>query len=189
MNRLITNPGFQMDEISEYSISLPKDAERINSIIIKECKKLNLNTKKITITDSTACVGGNTVLFCKIFKKVNAIEIDHDRYKMLKNNLNLSKYLNYDIYNDDYLNLCDKIKQDVIFIDPPWGGKDYKLKQNIELELSNIKLDMLINILKHFAVLIVLKLPLNYNIDSINEPNKKVYVLNKMMILVVSVVE
>jgi len=189
MNKLIQHPQFQMDEISEYSISLPKDAEKINSIIIKECKKINLNTTKLTITDCTACVGGNTVPFCKIFKSVNAVEINKERFKMLENNLKLSDYSNYILYNDNYLNMCDTLNQDIIFIDPPWGGKNYKLQKNIELELGDIKLNLLVHILKNFANLIFIKLPLNYNLESFTNVKKKIYTLNKMIILVISVIE
>jgi 16S rRNA G966 N2-methylase RsmD len=189
MNKLISHPEFQMDDISEYSITLPKDAERINTIIIKECKKLFLDTRKIIITDATSCVGGNSLAFCKIFKKVNSVEIDKGRCQMLSNNLKLSKLSNYEIHNENYLDILDKLDQHVIFIDPPWGGKDYKLKKNIELDLGGIQLSSLIEILKSFASLIIMKLPLNYNVETIKDKNKKIYNLNKMIILVISVIE
>ena len=37
------------------------------------------------------------------------------------------------------------LKQDVVFIDPPWGGKNYKSKKNLDLFLSNINIIKILN--------------------------------------------
>ena len=38
-------------------------------------------------------------------------------------------------YNDSFISLIDKIKQDIIFIDPPWGGPNYKEIKKLRIEL------------------------------------------------------
>ena len=102
---------------------------------------MKLRLSSYTITDGTACIGGDTLSFSREFKSVNAIEFDKTRYEYLKHNMKLFNCNNITFYNDDYLNLYKSLKQDVIFLDPPWGGPDYKNKKSLTLALGNMKLD------------------------------------------------
>ena len=58
------------------------------------------------------------------------------------------------------------MKQDVIYIDPPWGGKNYKYKENINLYLSNIPIYTICNNLKGNFKYLVLKVPYNFNLKN-----------------------
>ena len=64
--------------IIKYTFHL--QAEQINDIIKKFIDKNSI------ITDATACIGGNSILFCKDFKYVNLVEIDYPTALILKNN-------------------------------------------------------------------------------------------------------
>ena len=105
-----------------------------------------MSEKLAVITDATACVGGNTVSFAKHFKTVQAIELDESRYHQLKHNLDLITTAyggNYflgevRLYHGDCLSLCSQLKQDVVFVDPPWGGSAYKEQCGTELYLSGM---------------------------------------------------
>lgn len=156
--------NLQMDNIGEYSITLPREADQI-SHIIKNIK--TLKTKKITITDATAGIGGNTLSFSMFFDKVNAIEIDRTRYNYLVNNISTLNATNVNVFNDDMLNIIDKSHQDVIFIDPPWGGKNYKRRRRIRLTISDVTIEQLCNniINQNLASVIALKLPFNYDFE------------------------
>lgn len=175
--------GLKIDYIGKYSISLPKDSNIISKII-----KIHMKRNNIIITDATAGVGGNTISFSKNFKKVNAIEIDKTRYEYLINNIRIYNGDNVLYYNDNYLNCWDDINQDVIFIDPPWGGKKYKFKNNIRLTLSSISIEKICNniIERNKAKLIIIKLPLNYDLLYFYKKVKGViynYNMNRMIIL------
>jgi predicted RNA methylase len=156
--------NLQMDNIGEYSITLPREADQI-SHIIKNIKPLK--DKKITITDATAGIGGNTLSFSIFFNKVNAIEIDRVRYNYLINNLSTFNATNVNVFNDDMLNIINKSPQDVIFIDPPWGGKNYKRKRKIRLKISDSSLEEVCNYIfnKNISDVIALKLPFNYDFE------------------------
>ena len=156
--------NLQMDNIGEYSITLPREADQI-SHIIKNIKPLK--DKKITITDATAGIGGNTLSFSIFFNKVNAIEIDRVRYNSLINNLSTFNATNVNVFNDDMLNIINKSPQDVIFIDPPWGGKNYKRKRKIRLKISDSSLEEVCNYIfnKNISDVIALKLPFNYDFE------------------------
>ena len=139
-------------------------AKQINNIILKYASKNSI------ITDATAGIGGNSIAFCKTFKYVNCIENNYDINCILKENLN--KYTNnkcYKCYTCSYITIKNILKQDVIFIDPPWGGNYYKLKKKINLYIDNIDIIDLVNTLYYNTRYICLKVPNNFNInDNIN---------------------
>lgn len=140
-------------------------AEQINKIILNYID-INWAKKSCIITDATACIGGNSRLFSKDFHKVICIEKENDIYNVLK--LNMKECLNCQCYNVSYNYVKFLIKQDIIFIDPPWGGKEYKNKKNVKLYLDNIDIQTIINDLYNFTELIVLKVPINFDINFLN---------------------
>jgi 16S rRNA G966 N2-methylase RsmD len=156
----------KIDKVGEYSISIPEDALKTTKIILQI-----MNTNDIIITDATAGVGGNTISFAENFKLVNSIELDSIRFEYLKNNLSIYNKRNVKLYNSDFLQIISLLKQDVVFIDPPWGGKDYKSKGEIILNVSNISLEKICNniLYNNYAKMVVLKLPINYNTKYLNK--------------------
>ena len=78
------NDKILIDEVGKYSISKPDKANLITDIIIKI-----MNTTNLTITDGTACIGGDTLAFSQKFSHVNSIELDKTRYEYLKHNMDI----------------------------------------------------------------------------------------------------
>ena len=111
------------------------------------------------ITDATAGIGGNAIIFAPHYCKVNCIEIDKDAFKILK--CNLKRYINCTFYNADYLNICKILKQDIIFLDPPWE-QNYKNKTESNLEISNVPIKSIIENLHNDCRIIALKCPMNF---------------------------
>lgn len=127
----------QIDDESLSYISVREFADKITNIIVEHLTKMGMDLDEVYITDATAGVGGNTISFAKKFKNVTAIEIDKKRFDYLKNNLSIYN-LNYvKTVHDNCLNVIDQLDhQDVVFIDPPWGGKSYKKHKSLRLSLS-----------------------------------------------------
>lgn len=188
----------KIDPESIYYITIRNHAEKINQIIINQLKSLNYNPKESIITDATAGVGGNTISFALNFKSVNAIEIDQIRVEYLKNNISIYELNNVQIYEGDCTKIISNIdNHQVIFIDPIWGGPNYKNHENLRLLLGDQQIEnfcielMNPKIMKKVPDLIVFKLPKNYDIiyfyKKINEYKKKIYYydLFKMIILVI----
>lgn len=121
--------------------------------------------KHIDITDMTAGVGGNVFSFAKKFRNVNAIEQEKIRYEYLKNNIELYEFTNVRCYHNNSLSLVinKSVNQNIIFIDPPWGGSNYKLHQNLKLSFADNPIEEICDKLFEYAELIVLKLPVNYD--------------------------
>jgi predicted RNA methylase len=190
----------KIDKKSIHYISLREVADNITNIIKRHLIKIKeIDTveslKKISITDATAGVGGNTISFGMTFGKVNAIELDSERCDFLKNNINVYDLDNIDVYNGDCTDLVSKLYHQVVFIDPPWGGKSYKRYKNLLLSMSDKSIeDICIDLMDPTKSgccpkLIVLKLPLNYNLKNILEKiqDRKIYLhqLHKMFIIVI----
>jgi hypothetical protein len=179
--------NLKIDDTGKYSITLPKKADHITRIIQTYCNKAT--SKKIVITDATAGVGGNVLSFCKHNFKVNAIEMDLERFNCLTHNINEYGY-EVNLINSDYLLVYDKLVQDVIFVDPPWGGINYKDADEITLKLGDTTIEELCNNIsyKKLAKLTVLKLPFNYNLNyiksQINLPFT-IFKLKKILLIVI----
>jgi predicted RNA methylase len=155
-----------IDDVGEFS-TCDQPMARLTSRVME----MIIGTNNFTITDATACCGGNSLSFSSFFKKVNSVEIDKERFNILKHNLeNTLNTKNVDFYCGDYTKIYKEISEDVIFIDPPWGGPDYRKEKYIDCFLSNISLAKIcINLSKikeGELKFIFLKLPFNFDVDS-----------------------
>ena len=155
-----------------WSISHPQSA-LILSEKIKVFEKMGISLNNIL--DATGGLGGNTLSFAKFFDKVISVEIDEVRYNYLKNNVENYNYDNITTYQGDFLNILINLKEkvDVVFVDPPWGGPNYKFDNNINVTLSDMELDQVCSIINNYKYeenkvkLVVYKLPYNFNYDKI----------------------
>lgn len=156
-------PGVDLDKlkltnIAKYSICTPQYAEIISRIIASYF----INHPTIVVTDATAAVGGNTISFAQYFFHVNSIEINKTHFDMLVHNLNVYGLKDkVTFYHNDFKNVVLKIKQDVIFFDPPWGGPLYIFK-----EYSDLDPEVMASFCKNLcrvSKLILFRAPLNFN--------------------------
>lgn len=158
------NQSYQLSNIGKYSIIYPKYAEEIAFII-----KSYFNKKDITITDATANIGGMSMIFSKYFK-LNAIEIIPFHCEILKNNLkNYPNKYEYLIYCKDYLDIMMDLEQDVVFMDPPFGGVNYKEEKNLDLYLDNVNIvDIIIKLMENKKTkIIAIRLPINFRFNKL----------------------
>lgn len=171
-----------LDDVGIFSTTHAEDAAEICKLIanLKILQPEFINKPKPSITDGCACCGGNVIAFqcCDLFEKVLAVEIDYDRCEYyLRNNINVVKKIRENSIPtvalcDDIIKLSPWITQDVIFLDPPWGGPDYKNKTKISLFLSGFNISTVVkNIFLqeknkgNKTKCIVLKVPQNFDMD------------------------
>ena len=207
-----------IDDESFSFITIREIAHLTSKIICNHLSKHNINPQKVSIADYCAGVGGNVISFSKFFNHVYAIEINKTRSEYLLNNIGIYNCKNVSVINKssiDYNQICTDNKQCIyndnpviIFIDPPWGGNDYKNTDILKIKLDDMFIEELVmDIFDKFTVLIdkyndyenrfiVLKLPKNFDIESfynyITNYKKKynyftnlyLYILNKMIIIV-----
>ena len=149
-----------------FSITHPKYSELITKYI-KESLGNKKKMEDLTITDATSNVGGNVLNFSKYFKNVNAIELDKLTCDVLRNNIDVYNRKNVKIYCGDSTKILNNLTQDIIFFDPPWGGKQYMKSKYLILKLSNIKISEIINKYINKTLMIVMKVPININMSEL----------------------
>ena len=137
-----------------------------------------VNMKNLTITDGTSGIGGNSLFFCKYFGYVNCVEVDKNTAFIL--NKNLKKYFNKTVIIGNYLEHFQGLKQDVIFLDPPWGEDYINSKRNssyINLYLSGFDVNHLISLLYDHCKLLILKAPMNFKFKYVNKWSSKRFLI------------
>jgi 16S rRNA G966 N2-methylase RsmD len=164
-NEVKLRDDFKVNKEGSFSITRPYESNQIIEIIQKHVGSL----KNKIVTDATACMGGDLVSFSKVCRFVNGVEIDSENFELLVENAKRFKCQNVNLFCQDYLKIYDKLRQDIIYMDPPWGGVDYKTKNSISLKLGETHLwEILEFILKdHSAEHIFVKVPLNVSLDRI----------------------
>ncbi len=162
----------QLSNIGIYSIFYPNSADELAKII-----RGYVDNKKATITDANANMGGATIAFARYFDKVNSVEIVKMHCDILENNLrvyDINKKV--DIHCMDYLDIGEKLEQDVVFFDPPWGGKSYKSKALMNMYLDSIPINVIVNELVKKNNIVAIRVPFNYDFKKILAITDKSYI-------------
>lgn len=147
----------------EYSITRRSDGE----ILLKHMKSVLKTLDDKHITDLTGNVGGDTILFGLHFKKVDSIELNPENYAALKNNVEVFNLPNVTLHHGDSTKLFNW-KTDILYVDAPWGGPDYKEKTKLDLYLGEKRVDEFIKEVlqrSNRPDYVFLKVPRNYNFD------------------------
>jgi predicted RNA methylase len=150
----------QMTSEGEYSITKRPDGKKILQKILSV-----VGSKNKHVTDLTGNVGGDTIMFALNFKTVDSIEYNNDNFQALKNNVEVFDLHNVKLHFGDSTEIYNWYT-DILYIDPPWGGPDYKEKENLDLYLGSVRVDLFISSVLEKTwkpQYIFLKLPSNYN--------------------------
>jgi 16S rRNA G966 N2-methylase RsmD len=168
-----TNPNI-LENLQITKECLFSTTTNVHSLYIRDLINLFYTKEEslnLTITDATACAGGTFMGLVNQVKKINAVELNTDHVTLMKHNFkiifpNLHKKINF--VNANYLTVWDRLgHQNVILIDPPWGGMDYKKQKQMKLYLKDkdgIKvelMDIIKMIMKNTEILII-RVPYNY---------------------------
>jgi len=171
-----------------YSITKRRDSEKI----IQYMSEVIGDLSHKTITDATACVGGDSIQFAFAFKKVHSVELKYDNFIVLQNNILSYDLNNVILYKGDITKIFNW-NTDVLYIDPPWGGPKYRMLRTLDIFLSNFRLDIWIeHILKrdNHPKYIFLKLPYNYNFSRIqflqNVESVRFYRLSRFVLVLLT---
>ena len=151
--------AMQLDAVAEYSVTDARTADSLSTLL------LHFLPPSATVTDACACVGGNTLSFARHFAHVQACELDHVRFTMLNTNLALTGVApSVSTLLGSYLTSLHVLRQDAVFIDPPFGGRDYELYDCTHPTLDTLSMGSLASLLFHQSRptrIVLLKLPRN----------------------------
>jgi len=152
-NLQVTNEGF-------YSVTGKFASAKLVEYISKIMKR-----DDIVITDATANNGSDTISFALKFKKVNAIELNLANFNVLKNNVKVYSLSNVNLIHGDSIEQIPNLEQDVLYFDPPWGGREYKKNEFMKLYLGEYEISDIYNKFHHLCKFMVFKLPTNYDLS------------------------
>ena len=123
--------GIIIDSLESWYSITPENI----SISIAQKIQRKIPGKSCTILDGFCGVGGNTIQLAKIFSKVFAIDINAKRIEAAKHNAKLYGVEDkIEFIMGDFFQVAPRIKADVVFLAPPWGGPGYKKSQYFDLE-------------------------------------------------------
>mgnify|MGYP005991590857 CR=1 FL=1 len=189
------NKRLMMTDIGKYSITKPQHTIWIKKQLITFFKEKHINTKTLSLIDCNAGLGGDTISFSKYFKHVYAIEKNDIHFHLLKNNCDAIGLKNIDFKHSNFFDIIKqkeiRQKYNILFLDPPWGGPNYKKYEsvNLEIELGDNKRELheVVNELFPFYSYIILKSPINLkfekdkfkykNVKMIKEENNKILLI------------
>lgn len=168
-----TRAKLKLDDVAMYSVTDQRTADAISRRILR------FAPPSAHVTNATACVGGNTWSFAKHFDHVTAVEHDPTRYQYLVHNLGVLAVRNVTPIMGDALNVLfsrkrTKAAANVVFIDPPWGGPDYKLATRLSLSLSGVPMSSILDKLADTAHVIAIKVPVNFDTEALVRDTRRV---------------
>ncbi|KAI9344885.1 RNA cap guanine-N2 methyltransferase-domain-containing protein [Obelidium mucronatum] len=107
--------GVKLDHEGWYSVTPEKVAHHVAT----RC------TGKVVV-DAFCGAGGNSIQFALAGYKVISVDIDPVKLACAHHNAKLYGALeNIDFVHGDFMKLAAKLKGDVVFLSPPWGGPEY----------------------------------------------------------------
>ena len=78
------------------------------------------------VVDAFAGVGGNAIQFAFTCERVIAIDLDADRLALARHNAQVYGVADrIEFVHGDFLALAPRLRADVVFLSPPWGGPEY----------------------------------------------------------------
>jgi predicted RNA methylase len=159
----------QLTNIGVYSIATPAISKSLLEFVIQLCKTSNIDLDNLVVTETNGGLGGFSLRMAFHFKKINIVEINPQHAAIIENNLSVfgaDANTDIKIYIDDYLNIMDTLKSDVIICDPPWGGYEYSKQKSMKLGMDGINIVCVINeiIKKKLTKIFILMTPKNYDI-------------------------
>jgi 16S rRNA G966 N2-methylase RsmD len=145
----------------------------------------DLHDKVLTIAGS--CCGGDIMCSYDQFQSVHIVDISHLHIEITKHNIDAIYHTTMNLHRHlgSYTDLYKQLKQDIVFIDPPWGGHDY---QKILKELSytdenknKIYVDQIVDeLFKNGTEMVIIKIPRTFDTTNLvaNQPFKNNYTVD-----------
>ncbi|XP_050560181.1 trimethylguanosine synthase-like [Spodoptera frugiperda] len=87
------------------------------------------------VLDAFCGAGGNTIQFARTCNRVVAIDIEPNKIAMTKHNATIyGVHEKIEFITGDFFELAPRLKADMVFLSPPWGGPSYSKAKEYEVE-------------------------------------------------------
>lgn len=168
-----------VDVVSEYSSLLPGQFIQVYEVI----SRIDIKKKNKTVLDACAHIGVDSIMFSFMGFTCVSVEVDETAYKCLEYNIKTSaKGKTNKTFLCNYLDFIQDVntKFDIIYFDPPWGGKEYYKEKYLMLYLSRgenkVPIYDIINDVfdRKLTDTVVLKVPSNFNMKEFGVKTKNI---------------
>ena len=155
--------SFELDSTAAYSAMDEHTTALLASFL--GCVYAECDPATLSITDACACTGACAVVLARHFRAVDAVELDAGRCDALRANVLLCG-ANVTVHRGDYNALWEKVRQDIVFLDVPWGGPDYVEAEGSACDaLGGVPLVDVVLRLRRRASAVALRLPTKGRFD------------------------
>ena len=154
--------SFELDSTAAYSAM----DEHTTALLASFLAVFYADLATLSITDACACTGACAVVLGRHFSAVDAVEIDAGRCDALRANVALCGAEAVSVHQGDYNALWDTLRQDITFLDVPWGGPDYVEAEGSACDvLGDVPLVDVVLRLRRRASAVALRLPTKGRFD------------------------
>lgn len=158
-----------------YSTEHPHHFTQIDRIISDA-----VDTKQdLKVLDGTAHIGGFSLNWAVSHPNhvIDAVEIDSETHEALVHNIKALKLekqitaVQADV-NKYIAKNCKSGQYDFVYLDPPWGGTQYKIQKEMRLSLGGRDVSLIVKDIldRGIAPRVILKIPNNFNRHTISGP-------------------
>ncbi|MES1915816.1 MAG: hypothetical protein MHM6MM_007713 [Cercozoa sp. M6MM] len=137
----------QIDEEALYSVSKYEFALQQAKVLRRFVQIAKDSDVRSSVTDGSACVGGDTLALAAVFRNVTAVELNEARFEMLRSNVRVAldecDARHVTCLCGDFNELVstrDELDTLCLYLDAPWGGVDYRSKDRMVLRLGELHL-------------------------------------------------
>lgn len=161
--------GIMLDEESWYSVT----PEPIARHIAERC--IAKDSTGTIVIDAFCGAGGNTIQFAAVSPHVRviAIDIDPDKIALAQNNAAVYGVEDrIEFIVGDYMQLAatGRLKADVVFLSPPWGGPEYLTLEKYTMDMMTPNGREIFEVTRdHITDSIAFFLPRNVDVDHLAE--------------------
>ena len=125
---------------------------------------------RAVVVDAFAGVGGNAIQFALAGAMVIAVEMDAGRLQMIAHNAGVYGVADRVLpVRGDFLALAPRLRADVLFLSPPWGGPGYlaSAEYDVAASLLPVGLDALLAAARSVAPAVAAFLPRNSGLQGV----------------------
>ncbi|XP_052835974.1 trimethylguanosine synthase [Drosophila gunungcola] len=153
--------GIRLDRESWFSVTPEKIAKQTSRRLACDL-----------IVDGFCGCGGNAIQFANTCGRVIAVDIDAEKLAMAKHNASIYGVAHkIEFIHADFLQFAasTRIRPDVVFLSPPWGGPDYQKQANFDIEKSLLPVgaSKLMQLSRRLASDVSFFLPRNANMSQV----------------------
>ncbi|KAH8350119.1 hypothetical protein KR067_000699 [Drosophila pandora] len=153
--------GIRLDRESWFSVTPEKIAKQTSRRLACDL-----------IVDAFCGCGGNAIQFANTCGRVIAIDIDAEKLSMAKHNACIYGVSHkIEFIHADFLQFAasTKLRPDMVFLSPPWGGPDYQKQSTFDIErnLLPVGATHLMKLARHLSSKVGFFLPRNSNMSQV----------------------